>query len=351
MVQRTQTANMPYAYDPTPIKQDISVYYTDLNIGGISFGIIEDRKWKSSPANIFPPEYKVINGWPENQNYNKAKDFSAPQAELLGDRQEVFLENWVENWSEKTWIKLLLSQTIFATVATLPDSAISDVVVPTLRITKEGEYPSNDKPTQDMDSNGWPKEGRDNAVEIIRRGFAFHLAGDQHLGSTIQYGVDEWNDAGWAICVPSVSNYFPRRWFPKIPGKNRPDGAPNNLGEFEDGFGNKITVHAVSNPVFTGLEPAKLYDRAPGYGIVKFNRNSREIELANWPRHIDPTKADAKPYDGWPITINQEDNYGRKAKAYLPTVEVSGLENPPVIQIIDEASSEIVYTIRAKENN
>ena len=49
MVERQQTFNLPDAYDPTPIGQGIGVWYTDLNVGGIDFAIIEDRKFKTGP--------------------------------------------------------------------------------------------------------------------------------------------------------------------------------------------------------------------------------------------------------------------------------------------------------------
>ena len=39
------------------------------------------------------------------------------------------------------------------------------------------------------------------------------------------------------------------------------------------------------------------------------------------------------------------DNYGRKAVHYLPTLKVSGMMDPTV-QIIDEESGEIIYTLR-----
>ena len=44
-----------------------------------------------------------------------------------------------------------------------------------------------------------------------------------------------------------------------------------------------------------------------------------------------------------------EDNYSRKAAAYLPALRFSGMENP-VVQIIDESDGEIVYTLRIKGN-
>ncbi len=201
-----------------------------------------------------------------------------------------------------------------------------------------------------MDSNGWPQSGRNKAIKTIRKGFAIHLSGDQHLGSTIRYGVDDWNDSGYALCTPSIANFWPRRWYPDTPEKNRPLGSPRYTGEYEDGFGNKITVHAVSNPHISGKEPAGLHDMSPGYAIARFNRKTREISLENWPRWADPENPEHRPYSGWPIRFNQEDNYGRTASAYLPEFVVDGLTNP-VFQVIDEANNEILLTIRAKTNS
>ncbi len=346
MVQRTQTSHFPDPYDATPVKQGIGVYYTDLNIGGISFAVIEDRKFKSSPTNLLPIEAKATNGWAENKSFDVRNKSDIPGAILLGERQEQFLEDWAADWSHQSWMKVLLSQTIFANVATLPKEAVSDVVVPSLRILPEGEYAQNDVIVSDMDSNGWPHTARNKAVSIIRKAFALHYAGDQHLGSTIQYGVDDWKDAGVAVCVPSISNFYPRRWFPPVGGKNRLPDSPKYTGDFLDGFNNHISVYAVSNPVFTGKKPSRLHDRAAGYGIVKLNRKSRNIEIALWPRFEDPSQPNAKPYNGWPITVNQMDNYGRKAVAWLPTIKTTGLELSPVVQVIDDAG-EVVYTIRA----
>ena len=89
--------------------------------------------------------------------------------------------------------------------------------------------------------------------------------------------MDGGSDASWAICVPSVANVWPRRWYPSEPGANRAPGAPRYTGEFLDGFGNRMTVHAVSNPVASGVEPRALFDRAPGYGIVTFDRAIRPV--------------------------------------------------------------------------
>lgn len=347
MVQRTQTSHLPDPYDPTPIKQGITVYYTSMDYGGISFAILEDRKWKTSPTNALP-QARVINGWAQNKDFNAALEGDVPGAILLGDRQLDFLEHWAADWQESTWMKVVLSQTIFANVATLPEFDLStDDVVPKLRILPRGEYPEHDVPVADMDSNGWPQSGRNRALKKIRKAFAFHYAGDQHLGSFIQYGVDDWHDAGYAFCVPAISNVWPRRWFPKMgPIKPLPE-MPKYAGDFYDGFGNKMTVYAVSNPVFTGCTPANLYDRATGYGIARFKKATREITLECWPRECDPSKQGERQYPGWPITIKQMDNYNRKPFGYLTTVEVSGITDP-VVQVVNESTKEVVYTVRVQ---
>lgn len=61
-------------------------------------------------------------------------------------------------------------------------------------------------PSQDADTNGWPRPGRDRAVEALRRGFAIHLNGDQHFAALLRYGLDDWNNAGVSFAAPSVAN-------------------------------------------------------------------------------------------------------------------------------------------------
>jgi hypothetical protein len=139
----------------------------------------------------------------------------------------------------------------------------------------------------------------------VKKAGAVHISGDQHLGMMVQYGIDAFRDGPFAICVPSVANFWPRRWFPEQEGANRAPGAPRNTGDYLDGFGNKMTVLAVSNPFRHGIEPADINDRAPGYGIITFDRRERTIGFANWPRWVDPKAPGAKPYPGWPITVRQ----------------------------------------------
>jgi alkaline phosphatase D len=346
MVQRTQTSHLPDPADPAPVEQGIGVYFCDLRYAGLSLAVIEDRKFKSAPK-AFLPEAEIRNGWAKNPEWKADKSSDVKGAELLGARQLKFLKSWAADWTGGVWMKAVLSQTLWSDPSTLPAGTTGDDGVPGLPVYKPGEYPPDDVPMADMDSDGWPPAGRNAAIREMRKAFALHISGDQHLPSTLKYGLEAWGDAGFAICVPAISNLWPRRWFPKTPGLNRKPNDPPYKGDFKDAFGNRMTVLAVANPQVTGLQPAELYDRSAGYGIITFDRETRDISLANWPRQTDPRKPDAKPYPGWPVTLNQLDNYGRAAKAWLPTLQFRGMTNP-VVQIVDERNGEIVYTVRAK---
>ena len=340
-VHRTQVSHLPDPHDPTPIAQGISVYYTTLNYGGISFAVIADRMWKATPRKVLP-EAEVWNGWPKNPDYDPTV---ATEATLLGARQLNFLESWAHDFAGDTWMKVMLSQTLFSNLATLPAGSDDDQVVPSMRFAEPGEYIADDHLGVDMDSNGWPQAGRNRALRAIRKGFAFHVGGDQHLGSFVQYGIDAFNDGPNAFISPAIANIWPRRWFPPTPGGNRAPDAPPYTGEHYDGFGNRMTVRAVANPVRSGKTPEALYDRVPGYGVLRFSRHERTITAEAWPRWVDPTEVDAMQYAGWPVRVSQEDNYGRAAAGYLPRLAIEGLSDP-VVQITDEASGEILYTLR-----
>ena len=342
MVQRTQTSHLPDPYDPRQLGEGIDVYYTDMLYGGISFAVIEDRKWKSSPT-ISLPDAKVINGFIQNPRYDKTKT-NNPNASLLGQRQLDFLEDWSSDWRD-SWMKVVLSQTIFANVSTYPDSFETDAGTPSIKPVPFGEIPSGYALAIDMDSNGWPQAGRNRALDKIRKAYAFHIAGDQHLGSTIQYGLEEWRDAGFAVCVPSIGNTWPRRWYPPYEGNRPLPNQPPYTGDYQDGFGNYMTVHAVSNPIVSGREPANLYDRAPGYGIVRFEKKTRDITIEVWPRWVDPSVSGAEQYPGWPVKINQLDNFPHISRLQLPTLEISGMEDA-VVQVEREKGELIVSTIR-----
>jgi hypothetical protein len=109
-----------------------------------------------------------------------------------------------------------------------------------------------------------------------------------------------------------------------------------------------MTVHLVANPALYPAEPVELHKRVPGYGLARFDRKSRTIELSNWPRFVEAWQPGAKPYTGWPLTIHQLDNGLNAAKFMLPAVSVEQAE--PVFQVVHEESGEILYTLRCASN-
>ncbi len=324
-VERAQTSHLPDPFDPTPIQQGIGVYYTSLTIGRINFAIIEDRKFKTGPDSVLAPD-----AWRTKRADHIAvpeyepQALDVPEAELLGARQLKFLQRWAADWHDCD-MKAVLSQTIFAGGAHLHGTRDNRLYV-------------------DLDSNGWPQTGRNQALIEMRKAFAVHIAGDQHLGTIIHHGVNDWNDSCYSFCVPSIANLYLRWWTPLEPGRNREAGMPEYLGEFKDGLGNRITMLAVANPS-PEENHDKLTTRAAGFGLVKFDKKTRRITLECWPRNVDITNADAKQYAGWPRTIRQLDNYARRPVGYLPTIRVTGMTNP-VVQVMDEDTGEIVYTLR-----
>lgn len=344
MVQRTQTSHLPDPYDPAPVQQGITVYYTSLLYGGVSFAIVEDRKWKSAPRPTLP-EARIRNGWAKNPRYLPARDGDVQGTEMLGARQMEFLEKWAADWGGGVWMKAVVSQTIWCNLCTLPPPADTDAVSPRLPLARLGQYPLNEMNTADHDSNGWPQTPRTAALRLMRKAMAFHIGGDQHLGSTLQYGIDQFHDGPYVICTPAVSNLFPRRWYPAKAGENLPAGAPKYCGEHLDGFGNRITVHAVANPQQYGVEPAIVNNRAPGYGIVELEKATRRITFTNWPRWADPSQPAARPYAGWPVQIHQLDNGMTGAPYELPVV--TGLSADVVVQVVNEIGGHVVYTVRA----
>ncbi len=346
MVQRSQTAHLPDPFDPSHVEQGISVYYTHLRWGGISFAILEDRKWKSAPKEQLPAA-NIRNGFALNPTWNAALQSDVPNAELLGERQLNFLEYWTTDWSGGTWMKFAVTQTPFGCLHTEPAGVVDDQRDPTEAIPPVGVYLTGDHVVADHDSGGWPQRGRNAAIRKLVKGFAAHLNGDQHLGTTCHYGVDDFRDGVYSICTPAISNIWPRRWFPSNPGRNALPGKPNT-GDHEDAFGNRMTVLALANPAqFDGPGLEGLRHRVTGYTILTCNRATRKTTITEWPRWVDPSAPDAKPYEGWPVTIDQIDNGLWGAEWQLTPID-SGGHSDPVVQVRDNASGEIVYTLRIR---
>ena len=330
MVHRTQCGHLPPAWDPRPIKNGITNYFTGFQWGGVGFAILEDRKFKT-PSQVTDPA----------------------KQEQLGDSQLEFLKEWGEDWRGQTF-KCAVSQTIYAGMHVKFDGGLS----------------------KDSDTNGFPKSERDKSVRMFQRAGMFVLSGDQHLCTFSKLGIDKPGDAVYDFAVPAVGNIFWRWFYPSQPGANRKPGDPEYLGDFTDEWGNPFRMLAVANPERESLLSQKLRQRqtlpldeaeadyqvvtdpdgtkvavggrraclGDGYGIVTFDREARTVTVACWPHNADP--ATDKPFPGWPQTLKQSELDGREPVAWLPDLTFQSVTDP-VIKIINQETGELVSVTRA----
>lgn len=294
VVHTTHASHHPDLYDDTPMKQDISVYYGDMVYGGVSFAILGDRMWKSGPERVDTGTGRA------DHVYDPTWDTIAldvPGLDLLGDRQEKFLEEWGDDWRGHS-MKVLMSQTLFVNAA-----------------THHGKYDGYIK--ADLDSGGWPQTARNRTVDILRKSKALHINGDQHLTTMTQYGSARQRDANWSFCTPAIAAGYPRWWRPdEIEGmthQNRPSHGREHTGEYLDGFGNKVYVYAVGNPK-VGTEKHRYdlaHQKASGFGLITVDTDEKTYLCESFKFLVDAT--DGNPdnqHPGWPVTIHMDENGG-----------------------------------------
>jgi hypothetical protein len=288
MVERQQTWHLPDPVDPATIEQGIGVYFTRLVIGGVDFAILEDRKFKTGPAGTIPqmgprPDHIV------DPAYDR-KAIDLPGLELLGTRQLTWLRRWADDW-QGIRAKCALSQTAFCGAVHLhgkPDNRL----------------------LADLDCNGWPQSGRNEAVRILKQARATHLCGDQHLAVVVQHGIDAHGDGPWSFTGPAIVNTIYGRWWHPLDEKTGANPVPDSplpwTGDYEDGLGNKISVAAYANPDDVTDEK----QRGDGYGIARFDFADTTrgadgtLTFECWPR-FPRIGADGAPtqYPGWPVHV------------------------------------------------
>ncbi len=310
IVIKTQTGSLPTHVDNAPVEQGIDVYFTDLVYGGVGIAVLEDRKFKSAP------------GTPEDA------------ATLLGNRQLDFLTQWAKDWEGQT-LKLAISQSPFAQSTTHAGAEAA-------------------RNLRDNDANGWPKPGRDRAVSALRKAFAPHVSGDQHLGLTLQHGVDQPNDGVFSFAGPSMLNIFPRVWDPSNLNAGPGDPAVDYLGQHTDAHGNLINVLAAANPdsYYLPRPPNGTWQKDQlgiGYGVVRMHKAQRSYSFEAWPAWVNPETANledggAGMYSDWPITVSQIDNDGRQAIGFL--LARTTAVNDAVVSVTNQTTGELVYARR-----
>ena len=290
-VHRTCAGHHPPPVSPDACVRGMSTYFGELRYGGVHFAILADRQFKSGPEKVDTGRGRADHVIDSNVDL---KTLDQPGLELLGTEQEAFLRRFAEADSP---IKVVLSQTVFAGVA-----------------THHGGYDSYLR--ADLDSGGWPQTPRNRAVELLRDAGALHINGDQHLTTMVQYGVDSPRDAGWSFCVPAIAAGYPRWWRPDEMGmehSDRPAHGLANTGQYDDAFGNLAYVYAVGNPE-VGTAPNR-YDKAhqkgSGLGWVLIDPATGTYEIHSYKFLIDAT--DGSPdneFPGWPLTLTVDNNRG-----------------------------------------
>ena len=166
--------------------------------GGVSFALINDRKFKSAPGDVIEamePLF-VIRGERNlssldtiNEEDFDTRNLDREDLQSLGERQLDFLRHWARNGAR---LRAVLHQSAFCQPHHLM--------------------------LADMDSNGWPQSGRKRALEAIRRANAVMISGDLHFASLVQQGIDDWEDAGWSFTLPAVMTQTHRFWRPQVAG-------------------------------------------------------------------------------------------------------------------------------------
>ena len=325
VVYRTQTAHHPDPHDPSPAARGTIQYYGPMTYGRVSFAILADRQYKSGPEGKAPKTGTKRGDHVMDPSFDP-KTADVPGVELLGTKQEEFLREWAADWRGAD-MKAVISQTIFTALPTTHGNE---------RMILRADY----------DTNAWPQTPRNRAVRELRKAFAFHIAGDQHIPAVVHYGIDAHRDGPVAFAGPAVNVGYPR-WFEPPLAKWLQAKSDGVTGDFTDSFGHPLTVLAVKNGAVKprqGDVRLLLDDKASGLGIVRFDKGNRRVIVECWPYLADVT-ARGTQMPGWPVTIDVVGTHARSAPAHLPTLRISGATNP-VVQIVDEASGEVVYTLR-----
>lgn len=324
VVYRTQTAHHPDPHTAEPSKRGIIQYYGAFTYGRVSFAVLADRQYKSGPEGKIPPTG-------DRGDHEKNPDFDpktadVPGLNLLGEPQEQFVREWIRDWRGAD-MKAVISQTIFTSFPT----------------THGGQ---REILRADYDSNGWPQTPRNRVLRELRKAFAFHIAGDQHIPGVVHYGIDTHRDGPVAFAGPAINVGYTRWWEPDKAPWTKPK-QPGLLGDFVDSYGNPMTVLAVKNGA---VQPSRenllqfLEEKASGFGLVRFDKSRHKIVVECWPYRADMTQRSTQ-MPGWPVEIDQLDNYARKVAGHLPPLAITGVQQP-VVEVFDAATGELVYALR-----
>jgi hypothetical protein len=136
---------------------------------------------------------------------------------------------------------------------------------------------------------------------------------------------------------------------------DRPEHGYENTGKYTDAFGNKNYVYAIGNPGKITVDNDSRYThaliRSSGFGIVTFDQVSRNINIDAWRfiAEIENPVPLRDQFPGWPLKINQYDNFGKGAENYLPEIVVN--QPNQVIVVTKTATGDLIRIFRMKGNS
>ncbi|MCH2615232.1 MAG: hypothetical protein MKZ70_11180, partial [Opitutales bacterium] len=186
-------------------------YFTSLDYGGVSFAVLEDRKFKSPPTDVLSEPVDDPSSDKPNTTLEVIMDpafdtdsLDQPGLDLLGEVQEKFVRQWTDKVERSGKLAAVLHQSPLVNV---------------------GNY----KPYYgDVDSNGWPQTPRDDALRAIAPSQAVMISGDLHYATILQQGIDDWGDGPWTYSLPAFGSNPGRIWYQKrspqvgaLPGRDR----------------------------------------------------------------------------------------------------------------------------------
>lgn len=268
-VHRSQTGNLPDPADPAPCASGISVYFTRFAWGPLDLILLADKQFKSAPKALLPAA-KIEDGWPRANDWNPATDAVVDDADLLGLRQEAFLDRWVRSPAKGARFRVALSQNPFLALRTLPAAAKSDA-------DPLGDDVSTDAPKSDFAANAWPPQARAKALKLLADANAIHLTGGGRApASTGRYLLDAGKPGPWWTTAAPTSAAPAVRWQPA-------DGSTR-----ADAFGNPLDLRAVANA-------------ATGYLLTTWDPASGKVRVEN---RATTAANDAPPLEGWPLTLD-----------------------------------------------
>ncbi|MEO0965718.1 MAG: alkaline phosphatase D family protein [Planctomycetota bacterium] len=281
LVQRAMCGANPDPHNPGPLDSGITNYFTTFTYGDVDFAVLEDRKFKSAQR-------------------DNSRQVNPP--ELLGNAQLEMIEQWAND----------------------PEASSARVVVSQTNYVKLSTGGTTGQIGQDKDTNAWPKQARDKAVNLFADSGALLFTGDQHLASVAVLETD--GDGVVQFCQPAGGCIWWRWFYPNDAQRTSPktDDTESTHGSFADGFNNRFDVLAVANPApvqelarrrnpqrhvvneaewEAGMGNTERIHRGEGFAVIHIQPEDDLITLECWPDGADIGGGNAEQYPDWPIQL------------------------------------------------